>query len=240
MFNKFNKLRSGLRAPAQSEGVEHNGGNWIPMYISSGKGNVTKSTLRGKDPGLIADSEAVSAEGLFPVITGATSPMERLQRSSNTIDACQLPVAVDGHGKSSPKCPVVTVSRKSVEFIEEQPQNLVRKSWADEVANAYHSNGDSRRKSGEPVLRLRPQNCDSNRTVTSTESTFSRRDNSSRSWTTESISDDEEHIDRSTSSVFYASEENIFSGYSGSGYCRQAHRCDNSERLQRALCVIAC
>lgn len=204
MFNKLSKFRSGARGHAQTDSIDYSIDTKSPRYSNGVKKASKKSALRGEDFGHLTDSEVYFAESLFPVKTSSPAPVRKLQRSSHTIDTSLLPAVLDMYDRSSPRSPVSTTCAKSYEIIKEQSQPISKKSWIAEVTSTHHSNGDSRRKSCEPVLRFRSQNGDRNNTVAS-DSTFSRRDNSSRSWTTESTSD-EENIDRSMSSAFYKSD----------------------------------
>ncbi|KAG0596630.1 hypothetical protein M758_UG271000 [Ceratodon purpureus] len=203
MFNKISKLRSGSRASAQGEG-DNDRGSWTPHF--GGRKGGKKSVLKGVDLGNMSDSEVVFAETLFHLKSVATTPVKKLQRSKHTLDTSLIPAVLDKYDGLSPRSPVFIASRKSVELVKEYPQRDMRKSWTAEVERAYHSNGDSRRKSCEPVLSSRPRSGDSSRTVAS-ESTFSKRDNSGRSWTFESSTDDDENMDRSMSLASYLSQE---------------------------------
>lgn len=181
MFHKFSKLRSGSRAYAQAES-DHERTVWAP-HLGTKKQTI-RGILRGEDPGY-------ASESFYRV--PATTPVaatKKAHRSKYTIDTTLIPSAHEV--VLSARSPVSFASRKSVEVIKEKSQ---RKCWTAEVERAFHSNGDSRRKSCEPVLSSRPRNSDS------------RRDHSGRSWTCESSSTDEdEHLDRSLSAVSYQSE----------------------------------
>ena len=183
-------------------------GSWTLGF--GGKKGEKKGLLKGGDLGAISDSEVVFAESLFQVKSVVTTPVKKLQRSKqHTIDTSLIPSVLDKYDSAfvSPRSPMSVASRKSMEMFKENSEKDTRKSWTAEVERAYHSNGDSRRKSLEPVFGFRPHGGDSSRTVTS-ESTFSKRDNSGRSWTLESSTDDDElNMDRSISLASYQSQE---------------------------------
>lgn len=150
-----------------------------------------------------------------PSRTKPTTPVvtKKLQRSRHTIDTSLVPAVVERYDSCSPRSPAVSIaSRKSVDIIKEHHKILSRKSWisGDLDAGIPHSGEiDTRRKSCDVFPSTRPLaarfNGDSTRSTVASDHTFSKRDNSGRSWAWDSTSD--EDLDRSMWSASSRSNE---------------------------------
>lgn len=183
----------------QSESDSESGKGWSPVVTSKRfVPSKIMNLLRSDDlqVGHLTDLNFGS-----PMKTRPTTPLvtKKLLRSRHTIDTSLIPAVLDKYDVSySPRSPAFSfASRKSVDNIKEHHKILSRKTWITGETSVPHSGEiDNRRKSCDvfPSSRgpARGFHGDSSRSSTmASDHTFSRRENSGRSWAWDSNSDED-------------------------------------------------